>query len=278
MGNILWLASYPKSGNTWLRAFIANAIADEREPLPLDRLAEFVDDEALPEHFAAVAGRSHRELEVGEIAATRPRVHTLLAQRSPRTLMVKSHNMAGTFDGYPLHEPSVTVGAIYVLRNPLDVVPSMADHFGLSLDEAIDFLGAEGAATENNDQFVTQMLGSWSEHVATWTAQDPQAVLVLRYEDMLSQPLKAFAKVMKKLGLGKDKALLKRAVKASSFRELAGQERRSGFVERSDKAERFFRAGKAGGWRAVLSDEQVDRVVADHGELMQRYGYLPKGR
>src|SRR5690242_336258 len=82
MGNIVWLASYPKSGNTWLRAFLANLIANRVDPLKPDELKNYADDEALPERFSELAGRPSHALDFGEIAALRPQVHALIAQRA----------------------------------------------------------------------------------------------------------------------------------------------------------------------------------------------------
>ena len=112
MGNILWLASYPKSGNTWLRAFLANLVADRADPVPLDELPRYADDEANPDLFSALAGRPSVELGIDQIAALRPRVHAAIAQRAKGTRFVKTHNMAGTFNGHPLHNWQVSSGAI----------------------------------------------------------------------------------------------------------------------------------------------------------------------
>ncbi len=136
MGNIVWLASYPKSGNTWLRAFLANLVADAGAPLPLGDLPQYCEDEARPELFTALAGRPSTDLTFEEICALRPRVHADIAARSPGTRLVKTHNCAGFVGSHPLHDASVTAGAIYVVRNPLDVAVSMMHHFGLDADAA----------------------------------------------------------------------------------------------------------------------------------------------
>ena len=277
MGNILWLASYPKSGNTWLRAFLANLVANRSTPLPLSELTKYCDDEARPDYFSAAAGRPSTELSVGEICALRPQVQASLVARRSGTLFVKTHNAAGSFDGYPLHNPNVTVGAIYVLRNPLDVAISMTHHFGLSLAEAIDRLAAEGLASANDALFVPQILGSWSRHVAGWTTQDNPRILVLRYEDLIEKPLKAFSKVAKLAGLADSRADIECAIRFSSFETLATIEKRDGFIEVSDKTRRFFRVGRANQWRTLLSRDQVARIVHDHREQMVRFKYVPAG-
>lgn len=277
MGNIVWLASYPKSGNTWLRAFLANLIANRTQPVALDELSRYGDLEASPERFSELAGCASTELNPAQISELRPRVHSAIAAAAPKTVFVKTHNLAGMQDGYPLHNPAVSAGAIYVVRNPLDVTISMSHHFGISLDEAIMYLGNEAAATENNELFVTEILGSWSRHVKSWSEFDNDRILVLRYEDLLEKPAKGFGKVARLVGLGTDRSRIERAVRHASFNALAAMERRHGFVEVPIKSQRFFRAGRANQWRDVLSREQVGRIIADHREQMARWRYLPAG-
>ncbi|HXD83760.1 MAG TPA: sulfotransferase domain-containing protein, partial [Rudaea sp.] len=89
MGSILWLASYPKSGNTWLRAFLANLVANRRDPVPLAELPRYCEDEALPELYARRAGRPSTELDMEQIAALRPLVHADIAARHPGIVFVK---------------------------------------------------------------------------------------------------------------------------------------------------------------------------------------------
>jgi hypothetical protein len=277
MGNIVWLASYPKSGNTWLRAFLANLVANRAEPVALNDLPRYAEDEANPDLFGALAGRPSSELGIDEIAALRPQVHAAIAQRARGTCFVKTHNMAGSFDGHPLHNWDVTAGAICVVRNPLDVAVSMTHHFGIDLDEAIERLGDENVATLNDAQFVTQILGSWSLHVKSWADIDNERFLVLRYEDLIGKPAKPFAKVAKLVGLGQDRARIERAIRHAGFQSLASMEKKHGFIEASDKGARFFRKGRINEWRKALSREQVQRVVAAHREQMQRFGYVPAG-
>jgi hypothetical protein len=277
MGNIVWLASYPKSGNTWLRAFLANLIANRTEPVPLAELPKYGDLEARPDLFTQAAGRPSTELTFDEISALRPGVHAAIAAAAPKTVFVKTHNLAGSHDGYPLHNPDVSAGAIYVLRNPLDAVISMSHHFGIGIDEAIGFLGNESAAMENSELFVTQFLGTWSQHVASWAALESDRILILRYEDLLEKPAKGFGKVARLVGLDNDRMRVERAIKHASFASLAALERRDGFVEVPIKGKHFFRAGRANQWREKLTREQVQRVVDDHREQMARWHYLPAG-
>jgi hypothetical protein len=270
MGNIVWLASYPKSGNTWVRAFLANLIANRPTPVPLAELPRYGTADSDPELYSRLAGRPSTELSFAELCLLRPRVHAAIAAAAPRTVFVKTHSMAGVFEGVPLHNPTVSAGAIYIVRNPLDVVVSMAHHFGLSHAAAIRFLGDPRAATENSALFTSEFLGSWSQHVHSWTQWAGPRILVLRYEDLLDKPQKHFARIARLIGLDGDRARLMRAIDHASFAALAAMERRDGFVEAASQERRFFRAGRANQWREALRHDEVRQVIADHREQMAR--------
>ena len=277
MGNIVWLASYPKSGNTWLRAFLANLIAGRPTPVPLAELPKYGAIEADPELYSKVAGRPSTELDFDQLCALRPQVHAAVAAAAPRTVFVKTHSMAGIHAGVPLLTPEVSAGAICVVRNPLDVAISMAHHFGIELDAAIDYLGNDATATESNELFVSEFLGSWSTHTKSWADIEDPRILVLRYEDLLEKPTKGFGKIARLVGLDADRDRVERAIRHASFQSLAGMERRDGFIEVPIKGKHFFRAGRANQWRDVLSRDQVMRIIERHRQQMARFRYVPAG-
>jgi hypothetical protein len=280
MGNIIWLASYPKSGNTWLRAFLANLIANRPTPLAPSELRDYGDAEALANRFTELAGKPNTSLGASELAALREQVHALIAMQARGSRLVKTHNFNGSFDDHPLINWQVSAGAIYVVRNPLDVAVSMTHHFGLTIDEAIDRLGDERVASINDELFVSHFIGSWSTNVRSWAdmaERAPGKVIVLRYEDLLEKPAKHFAKAAKLIGLGQDKARIERAVKHTTFQTLSLLEKQHGFVEAVDEKTRFFFKGRANQWREALNREHVQRIVDDHREQMARFKYIPPG-
>jgi hypothetical protein len=179
--------------------------------------------------------------------------------------------------GAPLIRPGSCPGVLYILRNPLDVAPSAANHWAESLDSTIERMNTprEAILRENraSDQ-VRQTLLDWSSHVLSWVDAKGLRVHVVRYEDLLEEPLAHFAAAARFLGLGFDDASLRAAIEASRFEELARQESSSGFRERPRRAQRFFRCGRAGAWREVLNADQVQRIVGMHGPTMRRFGYL----
>ena len=277
MGNLVWLASYPKSGNTWLRAFLAHLLADARTPLPFDDWPRYALDEANPQRFSAVAGAPSESLDLAQLCALRVQVQAQIAAQAQGSVFVKTHNLAGQFDGHALQNWSVTAGAIYIVRNPLDVCVSFAAHFGLTLDDAIARMADSGLCTGNDALFVGEVIGSWSQHVQSWAALQARNVLVLRYEDLLDKPRKSFTRVARMIGLGADTARIERAIGFSDFRRLRRMEQEQGFREAVAPDRPFFRSGQAAQWRQRLTRDQVAQVIAAHREPMRRYGYLPAG-
>jgi hypothetical protein len=277
MGNIVWLASYPKSGNTWMRAFVYNLIEQPSRPGRIDELPRYFESEAEPRwYLPALGGRLPEQCSAEEIIALKHGVHqAIAASRARGSIFTKTHNRFGSFNQYPLHNLSVMAAAIYMVRNPLDVVLSLADHYGIGLDEAIEFMGNEETGTPSDMDYVISFLGSWSTHVASWTTQAHPRIAVLRYEDMLDKPLKTFTQAAKLLGLANDRRAIKQAIEYSSFRELRKQEAREGFVERSPHSQAFFRKGRKNQWIEALSDDQVAAIVERHYEQMARFGYVP---
>ncbi|MDR3498375.1 MAG: sulfotransferase domain-containing protein [Parvibaculum sp.] len=276
MGALIWLASYPKSGNTWMRSFLHNLLRNSVTPVPLDELGDFCLGESYAPWYRRHADRPLEELASEDIAALRPRAQRDFTQVSPDSVFVKTHNYLGDWHGHPLHNMDVTAGAIYIVRNPLDVALSMGPHFGYSIDEAIEVLQNEGAGTVMDENHIPEVHASWSTHVRSWTEHPNPQLLVMRYEDLLDKPRKSFKQVTKFLGLSPSTERLERAIRNSSFKVLKAQEQKTGFRERSNKASAFFREGRKDQWREKLTPEQVRRIIADHREQMERFGYIPK--
>jgi hypothetical protein len=275
MGNIVWLASYPKSGNTWLRAFLHNYVREPDAPYDINSLMDFTIGESGAALYRRFDPRPASQYSIADVQRMRPLVHRALTEMHPDLVFVKTHNASLAVAGIPLVTPEVTAGAIYIVRDPRDVAISFSRHAGRSIDAMIAFMADPAAAGGGNDNTVYERFASWSIHVHYWTRNPNPRLLVLRYEDMLERPIEMFGDVVRFLGSEPQPERLARAVAFSSFETLAGQERASGFAERPDVATApFFRAGRAGQWRDGLSSAQSDRIVADHAEMMRRFGYL----
>ena len=277
MGGILWLASYPKSGNTWLRAYLANLFRNPPKPIPINELPSYALGDNFLIHYEQLSGRKADTLTPDEITALRPKVHEWFALSRGDTVFVKTHNACVLANGQPLITPSATAGAIYVIRNPLDVTVSFASHYQVTHERAVELLCDENHMLPAVTGQIQQVLLSWSSHARSWLKAPGMRLHLMRYEDMQERPVKTFAALSKFLGLPEDPERVKRAIKFSSFRELKKQEENSGFIEaRPDGKSRFFRAGKVGSWRGVLRDDLVERLIEKHREMMIEFGYLSR--
>ncbi len=274
MGNIIWIASYPKSGSTWLRVFISNYLANSDVPVPLNDLDEYSKGDMSVTPYELSLQRPFKYSTLEELQKVRNQVHAYIAGTINDTLLMKTHFNYRFPDGTPAINRDVTRGAIYVVRNPLDVSVSYSDHLSFDLDETINLMGLEGNALEGGKNFIPQYLGSWSSHARNWIDSGDLHRLILRYEDMVNNPEAAFLMVLKFLKLPQEAKRFERALRFSSFSSLQEQEASEGFRERSPASEKFFRAGQYGQWRDVLNDQQRDTIIRDHQDVMTKLKYL----
>lgn len=272
--NIIWLASYPKSGNTWTRIFLANYLTNAPKPMPINQVHRLGIGDSIAKTYHMVAGR---QIDVHDIPLTlrlRDKVLRGVVGNKADVNFVKTHNIRGETGGVRLIPAEYTRSALYILRNPLDMVLSYARHYGISHERAVQQITHHDNANSADAKTVAQFLGSWSDHVKSWTSPSPYPVLVLRYEDLLADPETHFARVLKLIGVPVDPERLTRAIGFSSFKELSKQEADSGFIERPDVSKSFFTSGTSGKWQTELAPELVEKIIASEGKMMKKHGYL----
>lgn len=269
---LVWLASYPKSGNTWLRAFLANYFLRSDGPIPLDRIRRVSFGDSGMEAYVRRSPLDHRRLKPHQLLQLRLSWLDEVSRRGAVNF-VKTHN-AHTRLGPGWWIPAqMTTAAIYIARDPRDMVLSYADHWGIPVDRAIEQIADKRNSIDANPKSVVQFLGSWSSHVESWTKSRDFRVMTLRYEDMIADPRESFSRVLRHVGAPVEQAILENAIRCSDFKQLAGDEAAHGFSERGPRQETFFRKGIAGGWKDALSDAQADAIVRTHRSAMKRLGY-----
>jgi len=296
---IIWLASFPKCGNTWLRLLLANLAAEEARGINTigsgDGIAssrQRFDDACL----IASGLLTHEECD-----AMRPALYRHLAERGGRRAAardgagddplgawqwIKTHDAwTCTTGGEPLlGGGAIARAAVLIVRDPRDVVASLANHNGQTLEEAAAMMAdSESAFAGRSDRQPLQMrqrLLGWSGYYRSWIEQDAVPVHVLRYEDMQAGAANALGALLAGLGITVDTTRLERAAQWSAFERVQAQEAESGFQEAPVKlgAGRFFRSGRSGGWRDELSEDLRARIESDHAAMMRRFGYLPEGQ
>ncbi len=277
---IVWLASYPKSGNTWLRVYlyhlmrIMNGVPRTENDLhALDRASTY--EARLYGLFEQFLGKPLATASRQEVALVRPQVHAAIVQRTDGVALVKTHAVLGQLGNIPTHNLAVSAGTVYIVRDPRDVAISLAAHNGTAIDQAIADMATPSYGTQNSDQAAFEIWGSWSENALSWTMRPHDAVLVVRYEDMQADPTGTFTAVATHLRQKPAPEQIAEAIGLSTFKELRNAEIAAGdFRERSERADRFFREGRVGEWKEKLTPAQAQRIADVHGEQMRKFGYI----
>lgn len=280
---IWWLASYPKSGNTWVRNVINAAVTGF--PPDINAAYQYVcgDHTSLYQHTAAIPVNEmkQRDFLAYRLAALRNHI----AIFGYRDTALKTHNANVSILDIPLIPVFMTKGAVYIVRDPRDVVVSFSKHLGKTIDEVIYFMSNENGLIKNDNGIFAHYISSWSLHVQSWLDERcPMNVGCIKYEDMRISPAETFRKLFDCFGLEfVNDSRIEWAVKECELSRLREQENKSGFKEASKKIEKFsisnkkpnfFGKGKIGGWKNVLSLEQVEKIESNHKDIMVELGYL----
>ena len=279
MNNVTWLASYPKSGNTWTRAFLTALTGDKCE-VNINGLGRItIASAALPFEFAV--GMRVSDLTEDEIELLRPAAHQFLADQVESHYFLKAHDAyTYTKQGVPLFPAAATHSAIYLLRNPLDVAVSWANHSGITIQNAVNQLNNKNHCLSFRSLKGTlgtqlrQRMFTWGEHVTSWVDAKEIRVLPIRYEDMKSNAVEAFSRITTFTELDKTDEQIRAAEAQCRFEKLKQQEEEKGFREKMAKCDSFFNRGETGYWKAELTDAQVSEIINHNSEVMKRFGYL----
>lgn len=253
---IIWLASFPKSGNTWMRAFLANYFIGGPKGLSINELRKFTLGDIRADFYDAAAGGKFELNSLEEYLALRPKALRLILNAREGTHFVKTHHQSILIDGQPLVPPEITAAAIYIIRNPFDVVPSYARHGGTGIDEAIAAMLDE-TRLSSSPRGLFEVIGRWDKHVESWTESEGLAMHIVRYEDLRDDPKAGFGKVFEFLRVQPDAKQFANALKLTRLEALKKQEQKSGFIERPKEMSAFFHSGKVGGWRKTLTEKQI---------------------
>jgi aryl sulfotransferase len=277
MKKIIWLASYPKSGNTWVRAFLSYLFRDNTDDNFIRKLtAPSVSTRRFYDDYLDI---ETSDIPYGELERLRPvAIRAMAAELDEVPYFMKVHDAyTYTADNEPLFPADVSIGVIYLIRNPIDIAPSFSHHLDDTVDNVIRLMLSEDAALANNTKgillHIKQKLTSWSSHVKGWTEQQDIPVLVIRYEDMLREPLIQFKKMAAFSGLSFSDDEIAAAVEKCSFKNLQRLEQEFGFSEKMSQVNPFFRSGKSGSGKEELTTAQLDLLYDGLGAVMETFGY-----
>ena len=285
---IIWLASYPKSGNTWLRFFIISLLMGKKVDLNLNHLKAII---SYPDkiHFK---GLLKNVLDIDEIAKNW--INSQNRINSDKTFrFFKTHNMFIKYKDCSFTDINNTLATIHIVRDPRNVITSLKNHYSLSnYEDAKKFLFYENQiltpSEKEKEKYLNkekhplpQIVGSWRTHYISWKNMKKNYFLV-KYEDLVKNPLEEFTKVTnfisKVLKVKFSNEQIENAVKLSSFRNLQSMEKKYGFTESSINNEgvknKFFYLGPSNDWNNILESNLVEEINKKYSTEMSELGYL----
>ena len=254
---IIWLASYPKSGNTWVRSFLSAYYFTEDGSFEFDLLENF-------KKFPSEDFIKHRLDDPGEIIKFWKPVQEQILKNKDITFL-KTHNCLMSINGHKFTTTRFTKGVIYIVRDPRNVLTSFSYHTDTSYNEALEFMMKEDTIlynkkTENYNS--VDFISSWSNHYKTWLSNNPFKKIVIKYENLLIDGENEFKKLIKFINLltGLEKNIndnkFEKALETTSFLNLQKKEKDGKFNENvfsnSNKKLNFFNLGKNNNWRNIL--------------------------
>jgi len=275
--SILYIPSYPRSGNTFARILLCNYVAAGTDSFDLDRLQDAIPADTseflwqgVPDYASQkVSARNNRRFRQRVLAEYRRREVPLPFRA------LKTHTANFQAFGEPAFDIKPQDRIIHLVRNPLDVVLSNADYNDHDIDASIDLMCNSGTCVSTGTLGGIEVRGSWRENVSSWLETDTCPNLLVRYEDLCTDTEQVLREMIGFIGLPVEEERLHEAVERSQFSRLQRQEQDNGFAEApaNTTSGRFFREGRPGQWRTGLTMEQASRLADDCAEVMARLGY-----
>ena len=275
--SLLWLASFPRSGNTFCRILLANYFAAAERPYDINGLNDFIPADTNAALWQTLIDEPPGEDIKRQSWKLRPafieRYRTL--PKSVPVAALKTHTAnLGAFgsSGFSFREND---RAIYIVRHPLDILLSYADFNNRSLDSAIDMMTQAGTLIQVDHLGGIEVRGSWNEHVSSWVLTPPCPLLLIRYEELRQSTEEVLMGILKFLGAPVLPDRVRQAVEASRFDKVREQESARSFNEApgSLQSGHFFRKGTSLQWLRELAPEQAYRLADACADLMRRLGY-----
>ena len=259
---IIWIASYPKSGNTYIRSFLASYFFSEKGKFNFDHLLKL--------HQFPSMKFSKNRIESEEEASKYWIFNQKTFFDNEKLNLVKTHNCLLKFRGNDFTSKDLTAGAIYIIRDPRNLITSFTHHYSFSYEDALKFMMYEKAAlvekSVDNDYSNFTYLNSWSNHYKSWRDNSQFKTLFVKYEDLEHNKEKIFREIINFVNKihnnseGIDEKKFLNSINSTSFANMKNKEHNEGFEEgiiskKTGKKLNFFNLGFNNRWQKILSDD-----------------------
>ena len=292
---IIWLASYPKSGNTWVRTIINQIIFNDVKSTTevfdnLSRIRRYpskTDIVGLPQLPNHNVFTKEQKKEVIDFTIKNWSVSQDKINKNNKTNILKTHNILCklNLDGknYSFADLNNTIGVIHIVRDPRNIVTSVKNHFSINTEEdSVEMLCDNYNWTGFANNEIPQLLSSWSNHYNSWK-KFPNNYLLIKYEDLVSDTSKEIMRIAKYLSNYFEYEISEKIVdeikKNTSFENFKELETKGKFNENSineitGEKNTFFNLGPENNWKKILKKESIDKIEKEFNKEMKELGYL----
>ena len=280
---IFWIASYPKSGNTWLRTLISSYYYSENG-IYSQELIKLIGQFPEKRHFEgflydvkSVVGTTDFWIKAQE------RIN-----KEKKLKFFKTHNVFGKINDKPFTNKENSLGCIYIVRDPRNVITSLSNHYELNYEDSLAWMTNHKKYIfdnrECNDFGNFQFISSWSNNYKSWKIQRDVPVKIVRYEDLLEKTfsvtkeiikfINQITKIDKKIDINK----LKNCVNSTAFEKLKKKEKEEGFSESIFSKEKnkmipFFNLGPDNNWKNILDKDFANKLSVIFKEGLDEFNY-----
>ena len=279
---IIWLASYPKSGNTWVRAIISSLIFSKDGDFNFN-LIKNIKQFPVSEQFKQFTNKFESFEEIKK--------YWILAQETlnldNQIKFLKTHHLNCKIGNFSFTNKNNTLATIYIVRDPRNLVNSFSNHFSFTTEESKNFILSPGVLSGKrgsislNKNFLPVVIGTWSEHYRFWKNKNSDYLLI-KYEDLVEQPefqLQRIIKFLKNyIPIKTDNKKNKKILETTSFENLKDLEEKGTFEENafqsSNIKKTFFNLGPKNNWKEVLDKKIKEEIEIKLSNEMEELGYL----
>ena len=281
---IFWIASYPKSGNTWLRSLLC-AYYYSSDGNFNQKLLKNISQFPQKHHFA--------NFDYNPKIVTDTSRFWIKAQneinRDSKLKFFKTHNILGAINNNNFTNKENSIGGIYLVRDPRNIITSLQNHFELNKDEALKFMLSEKKYLydyyQTNDFSDFQFISSWEKNYKSWTKQDIFPIKVIKYEELMNNTFETFKEIIifiekiTKIEKIFIESKAKNSIQSTSFNKMKKIEQSKGFNEsvlskNHSKKIPFFHLGPKNDWKKILNEDFIKNATLKFKPLLTELNYI----
>jgi len=282
---IIWIASYPKSGNTWVRSLLSTYLYSEDGNFNfnlLRKILKFPSKKYL-EYFIKDFSDIKKVSEYWIAAQERINLHN-----ENKSIFLKTHSALCTLEKNPFTNKKNTQAVIYIVRDPRNVITSVGNHYSMNIKESYNFVTDKNRIITQDkwggDNFgISEVLGSWSDHYKSWKNMNFAPILNIKYEDLINDTKKSLIEIINFLQkfteIKIDNKKISKTVESCNFENLRKMEKNEGFFEAAysekiNKKVNFFHLGKKNNWKNLLDQEMEKKIREEFHNEMKELKYI----